>query len=210
LCRLIRRFELFSTREKAELNPTENQLARFKTENEMLKLSVYNHTDACRRIKIERTDLQDRLEDAKNKSEQNKLFGNDVAESLTRNLKEAQAKKELEEHDFKNQINSLLRKIEQLENTITEERAAKKVEMELKDEKIRVLQNKVDSMEEVYQNVLADSFDNLGQEVNNLQVEFEDEALDYLNKYGSMLLDMGLSPAALKAEFSNIKGRVRL
>ena len=52
--------------------------------------------------------------------------------------------------------------------------------------------------------------DNLGQEVNNLQVEFEDEALDYLNKYGSMLLDMGLSPAALKAEFSNIKGRVRL
>ena len=51
----------------------------------------------------------------------------DVAESLTRNLKEAQAKKELEEHDFRNQINSLLRKIEQLENTITEERAAKKV-----------------------------------------------------------------------------------
>jgi len=50
-----------------------------------------------------------------------------VAESLTRNLKEAQAKKELEEHDFRNQINSLLRKIEQLENTITEERAAKKV-----------------------------------------------------------------------------------
>lgn len=51
----------------------------------------------------------------------------DVAESLTRNLKEAQAKKELEEHDFRNQINSLLRKIEQLENTITEERAIKKV-----------------------------------------------------------------------------------
>ena len=50
-----------------------------------------------------------------------------MAESLTRNLKEAQAKKELEEHDFRNQINSLLRKIEQLENTITEERAAKKV-----------------------------------------------------------------------------------
>ena len=42
----------------------------------MLKLSVYNQTDACRRIKIERTDLQDRLEDAKNQSEQNKLFGN--------------------------------------------------------------------------------------------------------------------------------------
>ena len=104
-----------------------------------------------------------------------------MAESLTRNLKEAQAKKELEEHDFRNQINSLLRKIEQLENTITEERAAKKViflpvflvvqllqglanwryiqvEMEVKDEKIRILQNKVDSMEEVYQNVLADSF----------------------------------------------------
>ena len=51
-------------------------MARFKTENEMLKLSVYNQTDACRRIKIERTDLQDRLEDAKNQSEQNKLFGN--------------------------------------------------------------------------------------------------------------------------------------
>ena len=32
------------------------------------------------------------------------------------------------------------------------------VEMEVKDEKIRILQNKVDSMEEVYQNVLADSF----------------------------------------------------
>ena len=31
-------------------------------------------------------------------------------------------------------------------------------EMEVKDEKIRILQNKVDSMEEVYQNVLADSF----------------------------------------------------
>ena len=30
--------------------------------------------------------------------------------------------------------------------------------MEVKDEKIRILQNKVDSMEEVYQNVLADSF----------------------------------------------------
>ena len=32
------------------------------------------------------------------------------------------------------------------------------IEMEAKDEKIRILQNKVDSMEEVYQNVLADSF----------------------------------------------------
>ena len=50
-----------------------------------------------------------------------------MAESLTRHLKEAQVKKELEEHDFRNQINSLLRKIEQLENTITEERATKKV-----------------------------------------------------------------------------------
>ena len=46
--------------------------------------------------------------------------------------------------------------------------------------------------------------------MNNLQVEFEEEALDYLNKYGSMLLDMGLPPAALKSEFANIKGTVRL
>ena len=50
----------------------------------MLKLSVYNQTDACRRIKLERTDLQDRLEDAQNQSEQNKLFGNGTLKFFNR------------------------------------------------------------------------------------------------------------------------------
>ena len=50
-----------------------------------------------------------------------------MAESLTRALNETKAKKELDEHDLKSQINSLLRKIEQLETVITDERAARKV-----------------------------------------------------------------------------------
>ena len=99
-------------------------------------------------------------------------------------------------------------------------------------------------MEEVYQNVLADSFgkiskfqlfawksqpifqDLLTQEVNGLKVEFEEEALSYISKqrvkiakirfskswnfdplcqYNKMLLDMGISPEDLRAEFENTK-----
>ena len=60
-------------------------------------------------------------------------------------------------------------------------------------------------MEEIYQNVLSESFDRLGQDINGLQSEYEIDALDYLSQYGNMLLDMGLSPADLKSEFSNIK-----
>ena len=58
----------------------------------------------------------------------------DVAESIQRTLNETNAKKELMEHDYRSQINSLLRKVEQLENTITEERFQRKSENEQKDE----------------------------------------------------------------------------
>ena len=52
---------------------------------------------------------------AEENTDNQKKFGNDVALSLQRNLHELQAKKSLEEHDLKNEINSLLRRIEQLE-----------------------------------------------------------------------------------------------
>ena len=38
------------------------------------------------------------------------------------------------EHDYRSQINSLLRKVEQLESTIIEERFQRKTENEQKDE----------------------------------------------------------------------------
>ena len=47
------------------------------------------------------------------------------------------------EHDYRSQINSLLRKVEQLEGTITEERFSRKIENEQKDERIRILQEMV-------------------------------------------------------------------
>ena len=47
------------------------------------------------------------------------------------------------EHDYRSQINSLLRKVEQLEGTITEERFARKIENEQKDDRIRILQEMV-------------------------------------------------------------------
>ena len=47
--------------------------------------------------------------------------------------------------------------------------------------------------------------DLLTQEVNGLKVEFEEEALSYIGKYNQMLLDMGMSPEDLRAEFDNIK-----
>ena len=40
------------------------------------------------------------------------------------------------EHDYRSQINSLLRKVEQLESTITEERFQRKTENEQKDESL--------------------------------------------------------------------------
>ena len=59
--------------------------------------------------------MSDRLMVAEENTDNQKKFGNDVALSLQRNLHELQAKKSLEEHDLKNEINSLLRRIEQLE-----------------------------------------------------------------------------------------------
>ena len=49
-------------------------------------------------------------------------------------MTETKAKKELDEHDLKSQINSLLRKIEQLETSITDERALRKVCIQEKTE----------------------------------------------------------------------------
>lgn len=59
-------------------------------------------------------------------------------------------------------------------------------------------------MEENYQTVLSNSFSTLSSSISNLQVEWEEDALDYLNQYGTMLLDFGLKPSDLKAEYSNI------
>ena len=56
-----------------------------------------------------------------------KKFGDDVALSLTRNLQQLQAEKSLSEHDLKNQIDSLLRRIETLELQLENEKEETKV-----------------------------------------------------------------------------------
>ena len=59
-------------------------------------------------------------------------------------------------------------------------------------------------MAENHKTVLSHSFSTLSTSISNLQVEWEDDALDYLKQYGTMLLDFGLKPGDLKAEFSNL------
>lgn len=71
--------------------------------------------------------MGNRLESAHEETETQKDFGNDVALSLTRNLHQLQAEKSLEEHDYSNQINSLLRRIEQVETELGTEKQLRKV-----------------------------------------------------------------------------------
>jgi len=187
-----------------ETTPKEQELQKFKTENELLKLEVSKQIGICRRAKADHLHMGEELVEARITTESQKKFGDDVALSLTRNLHQLQAEKSLEEHDFNNQINSLLRRIEQLETELESEKQLRIETCEQKDGVIRQLQNQVDSMEENYQNVLSNSFSSLSSSISNLQVEWEDDALDYLTKHGTMLLDFGLKPSALKAEFSNL------
>ena len=62
-------------KKKEEKTPDEKKLAKFKIENEMLKLSVYNQTDTARRVKIERQEFREKFEEALETNEQTKSFG---------------------------------------------------------------------------------------------------------------------------------------
>ena len=76
--------------------------------------------------------------------------------------------------------------------------------MEEKNEKIKNLTTKIESLEANYQSVLHNAFMDLSHKISALKVEWEDDGLDYLKKYGSLLLDFGLSPAELKAQYSDL------
>ena len=74
--------------------------------------------------------MGDQLTDAHLQTENQRDFGNDVSLSLKRNLHQLQAEKSLEEHDFNNQINSLQRRIEQLQTDLEMEKSLRKVKFD--------------------------------------------------------------------------------
>merc|ERR1711973_160111 len=187
-----------------EVSPKEQELKRFQTENELLKLQVAKEIGLSRRAQADREGMREELLEAVESRNSQKKFGNDVALSLTRNLQQLQAEKSLSEHDLKNQIDSLLRRIETLELQLENEKEETKKICSEKDDTIRQLQSQVDSMEQSYQTVLSDSFSSLSNNISKLKVEWEEDSLDYLKKYGSMLLDFGLRSSVLRSELAHL------
>jgi hypothetical protein len=73
--------------------------------------------------------MGEKLSETREHMETQKEYLDDVGKSLCRNLHQLQAEKSLEEHDFTNQIHSLLRRIEQLEIQLAESKDNQEVNL---------------------------------------------------------------------------------
>jgi len=182
----------------------EQEMKKLELENEMLKMEVARNISLARKAQDDQKQIAEKVQEDETKQATKQEYLTDVAESFQRSLKQESLKRVAEEGEYQSQINSLMRRIEHLEANLSESKATHEKVVDEKDAKIKKLQTQIESLEANYQSVLHNAFMDLSHKISGLKTEWEDDGLDYLKKYGSLLLDFGLSPAELRAQYSDL------
>lgn len=94
----------------------------------------------------------------------------------------------------KSRVVLLEEKLQETEIELANEKEEKKAILKEKNEKIAELENKIDSMEFAYENILHDSFDEMVQRLDKLKANWKRETMDLQSKNKALLLDLGLNP----------------
>ncbi|XP_074652068.1 dynein regulatory complex protein 12-like [Tubulanus polymorphus] len=149
------------------------------------------------RAQSARQDMRSEIEEREEKMKEKEKEAKAVSADMTRQYKTMQTQMGLTVHQLETELELTRRKLEHTEFELKQTREEKERVIRDKDEQISTLQLKIDTMGMAYENILADTMDNLAAKIDAAKLKWEHESTMIQARNKQVLLEFGLNPLDL-------------
>ena len=151
-------------------------------------------TDIARRSQATSSDLREKIKEANENTENERIDKYDITCDLKRQYKTIHLELTTKIKLLEGSNKALTEKLSVVEQKLKDEQSEKDKIVKEKDEIIYDLEYKIENMEAAYENILHDAFDEMGKRLDKARAAWKIEALDIQQKNKELLLSFGLNP----------------